>query len=225
MVCDITTGLQAYFAMTGNANDSTGNGNNGTPTAGAVLTTDKNSVANQAYDFNGTSGDIAVTNVTLPSGNSNFTISAWINLNTLSGGNDMIFQWGNAGAKTTMSLFKESGADKLTLVDDLTLWKSTTSLTTGWTYVVGTYDGTNMRLYIDGVLDNTILTGYTLNLGGGNGHIGSQLGTINWFPGKIDEVRIYNVALNQESITVLFNGYDNPSCIIPSKAIFFSQDL
>ena len=49
-----TNGLAGYWPFTGNANDVSGNGNNGTNN-GATLTTDRFGNANSAYSFNGTS--------------------------------------------------------------------------------------------------------------------------------------------------------------------------
>ena len=49
-----TNGLVGYWGFNGNANDESGNGNNGTVN-GATLTTDRNGNANSAYSFNGTS--------------------------------------------------------------------------------------------------------------------------------------------------------------------------
>src|SRR5437016_1107730 len=53
-----SNGLVAYFPLTGNANDQSGSGIIGTPLSGGypantppVLTADRNSVANSAYDF------------------------------------------------------------------------------------------------------------------------------------------------------------------------------
>ncbi|MEI6208835.1 MAG: LamG-like jellyroll fold domain-containing protein [Desulfuromonadales bacterium] len=47
---DITSGLVAYYPFNGNANDVSGNGNNGT-VYGATLTTDRFGNANNAYTF------------------------------------------------------------------------------------------------------------------------------------------------------------------------------
>ena len=47
-----TNGLVGYWPFNGNANDASGNGNNGTVN-GATLTTDRNGNANSAYSFDG----------------------------------------------------------------------------------------------------------------------------------------------------------------------------
>lgn len=50
----LTNGLTAYYPFNGNANDASGNGNNGTVN-GATLTADRFGNANSAYRFNGAS--------------------------------------------------------------------------------------------------------------------------------------------------------------------------
>jgi hypothetical protein len=47
-----TNGLVGYWPFNGNANDESGNGNNGTVN-GATLTTDRNGLLNSSYQFSG----------------------------------------------------------------------------------------------------------------------------------------------------------------------------
>ena len=77
-----TNGLVGYWPFNGNANDQSGNGNNGTVN-GATITTDRLGNENSAYDFNGVNDVINLGNVNyINSGVVNeFTISIWVNLN------------------------------------------------------------------------------------------------------------------------------------------------
>jgi hypothetical protein len=54
-----TNGLVGWWPFNGNANDESGNGNNGTVN-GATLTTDRFGVANKAYSFDGVSNKIVL---------------------------------------------------------------------------------------------------------------------------------------------------------------------
>ena len=56
-----TGGLVAFYPFSGNANDSSGNGINGTLN-GCTLTTDRFGRPNSAYQFNGSSDYILVNN-------------------------------------------------------------------------------------------------------------------------------------------------------------------
>jgi len=80
-----SSGLVGWWPFTGNAIDSSGNGNNGTVN-GAVLVADRFGNINRAYNFDGTSSFISVSNnqtINFQSGNQ-FTFSYWINAASLS---------------------------------------------------------------------------------------------------------------------------------------------
>ena len=72
-----TNGLVGYWPFNGNANDESGNGNNGTVN-GAVLTSDRFENANNAYFFDG-QDDYISCNPLL--GLQEVTISVWLNKN------------------------------------------------------------------------------------------------------------------------------------------------
>ena len=73
-----TNGLVAYYPFDGNANDDSGNGNNGTVN-GATLTTDRFGNANSAYSFDGQSYiRVPHTNM-LNFGTGDYSLSVWAN--------------------------------------------------------------------------------------------------------------------------------------------------
>lgn len=76
-----------------------------------------------------------------------------------------------------------------------------------WSYVTGTYDGSALRLYVDGVLKATKNTSGTVTASAGALRIGGNSVWGEWFNGAIDEVRIYNRAL---SATEIANDRDRP---------------
>jgi hypothetical protein len=75
---NLQQGLVAYYPFNGNANDESGNGNDGTVN-GATLTEDRFGNVNSAYSFDGVD-DFIISSSDLPFGNSNRTISVWINI-------------------------------------------------------------------------------------------------------------------------------------------------
>ena len=86
-----------YWPFNGNANDESGNGNNGTVN-GATLTTDRFGNLNSAYNFSGLDyilGDAS----NFPSGNSARTISFWYNADSLGLTNNgiQVFGYGGSG--------------------------------------------------------------------------------------------------------------------------------
>lgn len=95
-----------------------------------------------------------------------------------------------------------------------------------WYMASATYDGANMKIYINGTLKNT--TAYTGNIVAGSdaiqiGHYYFDPGgaTTNIFNGYIDECAYFAYALNQSDITFLYNSYNgcnptNTSCDLVS---------
>ena len=75
-VNSLTNGLTAYYPFNGNANDASGNGNNGVVN-GATLTADRFGSPNSAYRFNGTSW-IQLPDTVEPAQPSGLTLSAWV---------------------------------------------------------------------------------------------------------------------------------------------------
>mgnify|MGYP000877331085 CR=1 FL=1 len=76
-----------------------------------------------------------------------------------------------------------------------------------WQHVAATYDGANLRIFVNGVQVGTAASTAPINPGATY-----QLTIGNWsqsntrgFIGKIDEVRIWNIALSQSTITAMQN--------------------
>ena len=74
---DLQRGLVAYYPFNGNANDESGNGNNGT-VYGASLTKDRWGNPNAAYEFDGNSNYIIIHSSAKPIGDNSFTLSLWV---------------------------------------------------------------------------------------------------------------------------------------------------
>lgn len=83
-----------------------------------------------------------------------------------------------------------------------------TVLTTGkWYQLAGTYNGNILTTYVNGVLDRQISvsgamdsTAFVLNIGK------TADGLADYFPGSIDDARVYNRALSAGEIAALYSG-------------------
>jgi hypothetical protein len=73
----LRTGLVAYYPFDGNANDQSGNGNNGVA-YGASLTTDRFGNTNSAYTFDGINDYIEVSSGSNFNFQTYLTISLWM---------------------------------------------------------------------------------------------------------------------------------------------------
>lgn len=78
-----------------------------------------------------------------------------------------------------------------------------------WNHIVGTWDGSQMRLFINGVetADSPTAKTGTLDESGQDLTIGGMAGTTTRrFRGRIDDARIYDRALNSSEILSLYNS-------------------
>ena len=179
--------------------DSSGNGNNGTLQGGASWTT--SGKYGSAISFNGTNAYVNVPNSASLQLTSAMTLEAWVNPNLRTGvwrdviykGNDNYYLEGDSttGKPVVGGIFAGSNANTF----------GTAGLTVNtWTHLAGTYDGTTLRLYVNGVqVSNFAKTG-SIAISTNALQIGGDSIYGQYFPGKIDEIRIYNRALSATEI-------------------------
>lgn len=163
-------------------------------------------VADNCLHFDGTDDLITIgTNTALPTSTFSYTIEAWINPDAITGAHG-IAGWGIHQASTRFTGFRLgiNGANK-TLVNywwgnDLVV--NIPDISGSWHHVACTYDNaTNARkLYLDGVMIGSDNPGYLHNAPNTNFRIGiTNPGEI--YKGKIDEMRVWNVARTASQLT------------------------
>lgn len=212
----INDGLAAYYPFNGDANDASGNGNDGIVT-GATLTEDRLGQANSAYDFNGAGDKILVnasSSLDVGTGNG-LTIAAWISPYDFSV-EQPIAEWVddnlNVGPHLFISVLWAGGPGSLyaNLIDTMgaahLLWSATNILTTNtYQHVAVTYDkATGMAsLYLNGDVKATQNLGIFTPRTSSNLNLGARLFSGEYFKGDMDDVRIYNRALSLAEISQL----------------------
>lgn len=206
-----TNGLVSFYPFTGNAGDSAGL-NNGTVT-GATLTTDRFGKSNSAYNFNASLSNY-ITIPATPFKNANYTFSLWINANTLpaNGTNNVIFSIGGSGGDQGISMnnnyLNYNGVASYSSGATAIATQGKVLTTSKWYHIVSVRDSNYLRTYVDGKLtgvsqsSNGALPAYGTSTVAKIGARYNQ--TIN-FDGKIDEVRIYNRALDSNEVKSLYN--------------------
>ena len=221
-----TSGLLAWYSFTGNSNDVSGNGYNGTNN-GATLTTDRFGSTNSAYSFNGSSNNIDVSDVKpLRLNNTDYTISFWTYINAYgTGGGTAFIYKRSSGSQNGWAIGADQGTqNKLHLITsggaDPRGYTTSPLVINGWHNVTVVYTLTSQELkfYIDGVLDNTT-TGVDNNYNpvGGmpspNANCTSVMrfgqDTKNnsyWLDGKLDDIGLWSHALTQGEVTTIFTG-------------------
>jgi chitinase len=224
-----TTGLVAWWPFTGNANDSSGYGLNGV-VSGATLTTDRFGIANKAYSFNGTSSKITTAIISRLNLVNNRTVSVWVKSTDSSSDAGIIGNLSN-GHNGYQILLKSTG--KIAAMEDNWSVGANNPPTNGWDYanstnsnylndntwhhVISVRKNDTTSLYIDGVLQNNILTTLIPNFNTSSIIIGATNGTGQFFKGVIDEIGIWNRALTPLEITKLNYGCPNTITTQPSN--------
>jgi hypothetical protein len=217
-------GLVGWWPFNGNANDESGNGNNGTVN-GATLTIDRNGVANQAYSFDGYNDFISINdNQTLNV--SNVTVSAWYNAVDYGSAQQgfqghIVSKRESSGWGTSFQLALENSTPNHTIWATYTIagngwayYSSNSVLTSqNWIHVTYTHDNTSAKIFINGILVNTTLISgglQTNNLPlwfGARPNAGENSA---FFNGKLDDIGIWNRALTECEIQNLYTS-TNPS--------------
>jgi hypothetical protein len=225
-----TNGLVGWWPFNGNANDESGNSNNGTVN-GATLTTDRFLNINAAYNFNGTSDFISVMdNSSLDLLTNQYTLSVWFKIPDYSPCPSIPNGSGvTDDSRTLISKPRNSGwADGSIVITYTPGFPYDTTIATGswnvasvssntipplntWINVVATYNGSSMSIYIDGVLKNTISATGLLYQSSEDLYFGKAFNIVGnnwyrWFKGQLDDIGIWNRALTQQEIDALYNA-------------------
>ena len=198
-----TLGLEAYYPFNGNADDESGNGNDGIVN-NAVLTTGRKGDANGAYLFSDSSDDyIDISSIGhLPT----LTISLWAKW--ISGGNQGVLWKGNIGQTGNYQVTVEPGATPLAnrFTVNGVFRESIVGLDTSWRNIVFIYNAaTQTAKYI--INDGTTVTTSIASLDntGLKIYLGQYFNSTASFNGSIDDVRFYNRELSADEITELYN--------------------
>ena len=152
---------------------------------------------NRALQLSG-DGFISVEHNDSLNTNQGITISAWINIASIH--ENKIIKKGSPEIGTGYAFsFSESGSIIFELGDGASVQAISNNynpeLLEQWVYLTTTWDGENMRQYINGELQP--------NTKSFNGSIGSSLDNLvigQGLIGKIDDVRLYNYALSDQDI-------------------------
>jgi len=230
----INEGLVAYYPFNGDANDISGNGNNGTVN-GAVLTTDRYENFDSAFAFRADKKDyINVSNSSSLQIQDTVSISVWVCRTRIFGSDN---SW---DPMTSADIILEKGGDwtkgNTNYGISLHTWPSLNYMfyfyfTGGSHGVTGIHDfkwhhyvvvaknnSNDTKIYIDGKLHpveknkekKVKMVTSDLNL-----HIGAQISPPwNYYSANIiDEIRIYNRSLSEEEVLDLYHYNPVVECI------------
>jgi PKD repeat protein len=235
-VCTPTTaGLVGWWPAEGNANDSSGNSNNGTLQGGVTFAAGE---VSQAFRFDG-SGSVVVADSSSLDVSNQFTMDAWINpaalqtdpaqgaiISKVGGANgNNGYQFGMTGSNSQLYvIFNAPG--EIWPANKLLVTLASPIPTNAWTHVAATYDHTNLNLYVNGVLVGSLLVGPKSVIdSASNLRISADDNGNVYFKGLIDEPDVFNRALSQTEIQAIVNAGSAGKCQVTGCTLTCPADV
>ncbi len=211
-----TNGLVAWYPFNGNANDESGNGNNGTVMGSVSLTTDRFGISDKSYNFPGSSNSYIECGLSNSLRVQNaITISVWVLMNGGTLNPRIISSEPNFCAGYQMSTVGSSNSNRTisSLIVNNNGAGSGFSISSisalVWHNLIMSVDANGYgKFYVDGQLvfsgQGTPIVNptYCSNLNIGR----KSYSAFDAFGGKIDDIAIYNRALTPQEISALYTG-------------------
>jgi hypothetical protein len=215
------SGLAAYYRMnegsgTTTINSSTNStGINGTLVNSPTWNASPVQFSKNALAFDGTDDIVSIPHNSSLDITTAITIEAWVyatkntgvqsvvGKSTHSNSNSFIFPRTNDGWSSAIIYFYIDGS-----------WKNLSATypsLNAWHHLAATYDGTTIKLYINGILANSMAQTGTLSTNSNSLILGNQPGFTEYFGGSLDELRIWNIARTQSEIQGNMNSELNPN--------------
>ncbi len=211
---NLNDSLLAYLPLNGNASDVSGQNNNANSTLNGVYPgLNRQGIQNQSLFFNGEHEQgLLDFGVPLLNGRTQLTVSLWFNISSLLNGmsifgQDNLFEIGFYTGPNRLSIFHPtSGTTNVSLSATLNTWQHLAITTTS----------SQMRIYLNGILMNTINGNHVIGTNTINTRVGGNVvnqSNNSFFRGFIDELRLYNKVLNTQEIEIL--SASSPITILP----------
>jgi hypothetical protein len=211
----LTDNIISYWKMdeaAGNLQDET-NAHDATYNGALYSQTGK---INTSIGFDGDNDYANVGHLSEIEDGDDFTVSAWIRGHAWDDGVRCTFFSGDIAGNNRSVTIRVDPADSKV---EMYVWntlnvghtiKGGTALTANgatWYHVVGTYDGSNLKLYVNGSSD-AVAVAHTGNLDDitGDYRIGSCGDGSQFFHGEIDEVGLWDRAITSAEVTSLYNS-------------------
>lgn len=216
-ISDIPDDFVAKYALNGDATDDSKYQNDGEIIGNVTATLNRNETPNSAMFFDGEYSYIEIGDVAELKLTDSISISVWVKVESL------IYPWGVIvnkwedepiwgdgyieGYGYFLGINPEGSKLRWNISDNIVVADSTFPLNT-WTHIVVTFNGTILKMYLDGMFINEYPFEDAIIDNDAPFRIGHQ-SEIFWestnFHGAIDDVIIYDRALKKNEIDLLFN--------------------
>ncbi len=197
-----TGNLVASYSFENNVQDGSGNGLNGTIRGNPAFV---EGIAGMALSFDGVNDYVDCGNNAAFDITEQITLSAWVNTNDAGSGQHKPY----VGKGDNAYAIKHASSNSIEFFIFDGTWylaqvRVDESFNGEWHHVAGTYDGSELKTYVDGVLGATVAHVGSIDVQTHNLTIAmNSQETDRFYDGVIDEVKIYNRALSPSEIRFL----------------------
>jgi len=198
------------------AADSSSYGNDGTLQGDPQWVT---GIVGGALEFDGNGDYVDCGNDAIFDITEEITLAVWVNANDILNGEHNF--WLGKG-DNTYAIKHQSGNNLEFFIFDggwnsINYTTDIASLNGDWHHMAGTYDGSELKFYLDGELVDNLVYSSTIGTSNSAVTIGeNSQATGRYFDGMLDDPRIYNEALSQNEIRSLMVGGENPYAYGPN---------
>ena len=198
------TGLVAAWSFNAGAGttaaDATGKGHTGTISGAAWSAAGKNG---GALSFDGINDWVTVADANDLDLTNGMTLSAWVRPSGAGADWQTVVLKESPGFMV-YALYADTDTNRpsghVVIGGDLDVRGTAQLAANTWTHLAATFDGANLRLYVNGALVATRAVAGSMSASTGVLRIGGNATWGEWFGGLVDDVRVYNRALSQTEI-------------------------
>jgi hypothetical protein len=180
----------------------------------------------RSLQFNGTSQGVQVVNFETFT---NFTVACWVQRSGTTAARETIVSYKESGNSGFVLCLNEGGANFRPRIfgrinDGTANWdfieEATTINTGAWEHLAASYDGTDLKLYRGATLSTIAVPAGTMVQNTATTAIGMRNSNDqHYFPGLIDDVRIYGRALSAVEVSVLAAGVPAPTGLAATDGV------
>ena len=223
---NLQNGLLARYMLNGNVRDTSGNNRHGEKFGNLADATNRFGENTKAYYFDSAGIEVPAFNCYT---SQKISFCTWVKVSEFQ--NQLPYS-------STLMLMSFIGANGVLRIGDSDLDKNrpqfalgdncevnaNTLLDTGkYYFIVGTYNGSEMKIYINGRLDGRTTASFTMTQDVGF-HIG-KLYYSRFLKGCLDDVRVYNRDLNEDEIIALYLEGQKLGVFKPDSVIGVGQNV
>ena len=225
----INSGLQGYWKLNQLGSGNTISDNSGyldtgtmsgtinTPSSGPPVKYDESNSLN----FNGTNNIITIPNGPSLNLSNNITVSAWAKTSSISSNQIIAEKGGWTSGSYALSINANGDPEFSTYACSTSSANAISNIPVNdgsWHLITGEYTGSELEIYVDGVLKNSTSCAQTTGQNNADFTIGAELGGSNYFNGQLADVRVYNQVLTSTSISNMYGG-NEPQILTPVNTL------